>query len=290
MPLLSARLRDVLDEYVNTLRGLHKIVSIDWPSVEPEYPPTLNQTLRYFLDVMMMRARAAYVLLLNDAYWDSEIVLRSLYEAFARCLTFATSSSPAELLEEFWTNQLVDQDRRTGHQSGRAAVMFPPGDPGRSVMALLADENFIRQSPRNKKQRRALEQKWSFAELIEALSKGSGGPLYTNADSLLHMYGMQSAVTHVSSKFYDLLWDRALRDEEREVLENGHYCRQMSDAVWLTSAALDASLRALNIPRERAEAPLGLAAQFSEVTKPHTDAFNASQAAFYERYGYPYSA
>lgn len=278
----------VFGAYVVAFGKLREIISDQWVTSELKYPPTLNQTLRFFIDAMLTRSRGAYVLLVNDACWESELVLRSMYEAFARCMTFATSQDSDELLGEFWTDQLAADDRRTAQQSVRASKVFPEGDLGRSVMAALNDPKaFQIEAVYNKKERRTLNQKWSFSELVEQLSKGAGDRVpFSDADSLLHMYGMQSSVAHVSAKFYDLLWDRATRTDGLEAVEEGHVSRQLSDAVWLTAAALFYSLRALGVETARARAALEVAETFNESTEPYKQAFDASQREFYEREGF----
>ena len=94
---------------------------------------------------------------------------------------------------------------------------------------------------------------------------------------MFHSYGLQSEIFHVSSKYYDLLWDRTLRTNDLFALENTHYCRQLTDAIQLTSFCVMLGLQRLGAPLNKLKIPIEIANNFSRLTETYKEEFDQSQ-------------
>lgn len=123
-----------------------------------------------------------------------------------------------------------------------------------------------------------MDQQWSLPELIRALQDETqtSQPL-VGFEAMLHSYGLQSEITHVSSKYYHLLWDRTVRKNDLIPLEDTHYCRQMTDALQLTAFCVTLSLERLDVALDKLAAPIRIANAFSELTRPFHEEFDRSQ-------------
>jgi hypothetical protein len=74
----SERLEGLYQPFIQSFSDLGAFIQQTWPTAESVYPPNLNQTLRFFVQTMISRARAVFLLLQAGSFWESEIVLRSL--------------------------------------------------------------------------------------------------------------------------------------------------------------------------------------------------------------------
>ncbi|WP_136692668.1 hypothetical protein [Alteraurantiacibacter aquimixticola] len=246
-----------------------------WPKTDAEYPPNLNQTLRFFVGAMQSRARASFLLLQANSYWESEIVLRSLLEAVVKCLTFARRKDVDALLEQFWVELQASSDRKTALKAAMAQELMAEGSEDHSIFADLQNPEWFSIEPAsNKQRRRSLDHQWSLPELVRKLmDESETTEPVAGLDAMLHSYGLQSEITHVSSKYYDLLWDRMIRGAELEALEDTHYCRQMTDALFLTAFSIVLSLQRLNVDKAKLNRPIEIAEKFSKLAKPYREEF-----------------
>lgn len=278
------RLGKLFEGFTRAIEELRKEPLSHWSYSERTFPPTVEQTLRFFIDVMLTRARAVYVLLLNECTWEAEIVLRSFEEAQARCVLFAVTRDDSNLLEEFWVRAAASSDRKTAIKAEYAGAIQRT-QTSREVFAFIRDKKSFAVEPQeNKQARRQLEHQWSYPEVLKRIEAASiDGIALRDLKSMLHIYGMQSEVMHVSAKLYDLLWDRAIRGDDLAALEDGHIARQLSDCVWLLAAAIALSLRKLGVDERLQKTALQIAVDFSELTEPLTKRFEESQRDFYGR-------
>lgn len=276
---VSERLESLYGPFVAAFSDLNTFVQLKWPETDPEFPPNLNQTLRFFVRTMMSRARAAFMLLQAGSYWESEIVLRSLLEAAIKCATFARRKNVDQLLKEFWVELQASSDRKGALRAAMAQAIIPDDSTDHPVFAAVQDPEWFAVSPTaNKQRRRSLDHQWSVPELVRKLQDESETtePI-VGLDSMFYGYGLQSEVLHVSAKYYDLLWDRMLRKDDLQALENTHYCRQMADALQLTSFSIVLSLQRLGMRSDELRIPFKIASAFSRLTKPYQDEFDRSQ-------------
>lgn len=202
-------------------------------------PDEVRHTLCMLFHYMCDRGGAVLALVSNRLDWDAEIILRTYYECAAKIM-FVTLTSPEKQKDEVWEYWIPlgeAADRKAARKAGFAEQVFPDGDKdNRDVFRLLQDPRMVRNAHKlTKAERRRLEHKWSFSELIEVLSQMKrGNRQLTGVRSLLHMYGMASHLAHADCKAMDLMTDRALRaPDELLLLQESHAARIISDSVSL---------------------------------------------------------
>jgi len=236
-----------------------------------------GETLRALFLYQSDRCLGAYCLLVNGLIWDAEIVLRSVYEAFAKILLIALADprQSEELLREFWTELSAIYDRRgalKAEKSEEFSKQFASEDA--RIFAGLRDERLFKVAPTgNKKSRKEIEQRWSFAGIVEAIGKGDFGK-FVGIEALSHQYGLASHLSHVSPKAFDLLEDRATRGSNKLLLEVGHTCRICSDIVSLLAFSA-------HFVTKSEEISDGLAAELKDAFDRMSQSIEADQAAFH---------
>ncbi len=249
-----------------------------------------SETLRVLNHYQQDRAQAAYCLIVNGLVWDAEVIIRVVYETFAKVAFLATASEEQrdELLHEYWELLGAVYDRQgalKAEASERLLKRF--GSHGGSrVMAALRDGRVYRTDPLGDRRfRKQLEQRWSFSEILGALKGGRlGNAPLVGIDALAHIYGMSSHFAHANSRALDLLEDRATRGSDLLQLEVGHLCRMLSDMISITSFSLFLSERSW-VGGNKMPEPLSAAFQaMSESTKPFQVEFQASQDGFYSNW------
>jgi len=246
------------------------------------------QTIASLVYYMSGRSQAVTMLTSWSMPWDAEIVLRSFYEASAKIVFLALSPADhrEELVEEFW----VELDSIHAIRRARKAEFVQPksesGNISDEVFGALRDPNLQDLAPRhNKARRKEIEQRWSFAEIVEALAEMDvpQGRL-EHIRSLLHMYGMASHLIHADKSALDLMTDRLHRPEpERSIVAAAQAGRIFSDLVYLWFFCADAIRRAFGLSFKN---PSGIAGALDLVDRhgrPFADMFTESQKDFYQR-------
>ena len=266
-------------------RFLPQIISDDRLNTHPEgLARTLCILCRYLLD----RGRSVLALLENRLDWDAEILLRTYYECASKILFIALSppNRQAEIVWEFWVPLGETADRKTSRKAAFAEHVFPETDnQNRNVFRLLRDPRMVRDTLKlNKAARRRLAHKWSFSEIIEALTALQlDDRKITEARSLLHNYGMASHLAHADCNAMDLMADRALRHEdELPLLQDAHAGRIASDVVGIGFFSSHVVSRTLDIPEETLDDLLRQYRAVMSISQEITNRFHASQQFFYE--------
>lgn len=203
------------------------------------------QTLKKLFHYMSARSQAVSYLVSSGFPWDAEIILRSFYETSAKIwfICFEAESERSALVQEFWGLYAATHDHKRKHRVGPVRNLSKAD--GREGSAAIFDgivnEALFPSTPTNKRIRKELEQKWSFTEIINALSDSKDEKAKVpDADVLLHMYGQQSHLIHADDAALDLMLDRALRSkDDLPILEASHAARIMSDqgSLWVSSLA-----------------------------------------------------
>jgi hypothetical protein len=243
-----------------------------------------TETLRVLSSYSLDRSRGAYCLLVNGLVWDAEIVLRSVYECFAKIMLIAHhKGEPAQaIVQEFWNDLSAIYDRKGAERSYPAENLAGQEDDDARVFRALRDEALFSLDPVGiKPTRKQVEQRWSFSGIIDALTRKGGIGEVLGLDALGHAYSMSSHLAHASPKAFDLMEDRSLRGEDLQALEVSHVCRILSDMVSLNCFGIYYAERAWKtmerMPRRLDEAFRLL----HDATKPYKERFARSQVAFY---------
>ncbi|WP_294123816.1 DUF5677 domain-containing protein [Sphingomonas sp.] len=245
-----------------------------------------SETLRVLSSYQIDRSQGTYCLLVNGLVWDAEIVLRTVYETFAK-VTLIASSSAAErdqLVHEYW-NELSDiYDRKAASKAAAAQRLATDYDPKsvRVFAALQDPKSFNLEVKANKLARSRIEQRWSFSGILHRLSRDDSKMAPIGPDALSHIYGMASHVAHASSRALELMQDRQLRGSDLVDLEVGHVCRMLSDAVSLLCFGLYWVDRCFMGANEMHEDLRTAFDQIHAATAPHQDAFDRSQDELYD--------
>ena len=206
---------------------------------------SIDITLKQLFWYLSSRSQAVSFLASHGYIWDSEIILRSLYETAAKIMLicFSEKSDKENLINEYWTIIGNINNRRTSRKAEFSMDTCEADDVGYSIFEMLRDENiFDTKSDYTRAERNVVERKWSFSEIIDSLQYKSvdGKPLF-GMKSLLHIYGMASHRAHADRAAMDLMTDRAMRpSEERLILENAHLSRIFLDQVSLCWFCADA--------------------------------------------------
>ena len=282
IPTLLREVRQTLEMQRETVS--HFVTKANCENQPDRVHETLSMLLRYYLD----RGAAVLSLLEIRLDWDAEIVLRTCYECAVKILFIALNprSDRESLVWEFWVPLGEAGDRKAARKASFAEKGISHTDEGaRDALRLLRDPRMIRaRLGLSKKTRRHLEQKWSFSELVEALTElHLGDQKLVEARTLLHNYGMASHLAHADSKALDLMMDRTLRSsDELRALQDGHAARIASDligignfcihAVFLAENTRDSPLRDL---RRKAETILAIKTEIDRI-------FYDSQRSFYD--------
>lgn len=246
-----------------------------------------SETLRVLNEFQQDRTQATYCLIVNGLVWDAEVIIRVVYETFAKAAFLATASEEQrqELLHEYWVLLGAVYDRQTALKAEPCERLFNrAGRDGSSrVMATLRDKRVYRTDPlEDKRFRKQLEQRWSFSGILEALNSDRHGAIpLIGIEVFAHNYNMSSHVAHANSRALDLLEDRATRGSDLVPLEVGHICRMLSDMVSLSSLSLFLSERSW-AGGEKMPASLAAAVTaMTESTESFQTVFEISQKDFY---------
>ena len=221
--ILDAAEKLIISEY----NEFHNAVGAE--EAQDKFGATLNELFVYLCN----RSRAVLHMIGCGFDWDAEIILRTCYECSSKILfiCFAELGERNCLVEEFWTALGESAERKRARKADFAKEIVPEYDQDtRDVFQLLVDPRMVRDTLNmTKSERRCLEQKWSFSEIIEVLNQKVPG-----FRAFLHIYGMSSHLAHSDCMALDLIRDRSLREEsELRALELSHAARIISDAIEL---------------------------------------------------------
>lgn len=244
---------------------------------------TLYQIVNYFSG----RSQAATFLVGWGYNWDSEIILRSFYEAGSKLwfICFHKEEFRAELVREFWTSLQSTHNYKRRSRAEVCVKSAPNRDFERVFQFLLRDDIFDFGTS-NKAGRRALAQKWSFSEIIYALENGSERIVAVpGIMTLSYVYSLQSHLAHADDGALDFVFDHQTRPlEEAEIKSRAHVCRIVSDiaSLWLLS------YQAIQF---HFEGTMGIDEEIKRrfeylnaLIEPYQEAFHRSQDEFYSKY------
>jgi hypothetical protein len=274
----------------NQLRLISKIrdeieILIDRPEIT-QIDATLARLLGYFSG----RSQTLSVLISDNYLLDAEIILRSLNECFAKIcfICYQDDHEKPSLVNEFWHQLGLANNNKKRHRAKNAEEFARAiGDAqSEKVFRALSNDYLYEFSEMNRKDRKALEQKWSYSKIIEFLDSGviQGAP--PNAfKALTHMYGMQSHIAHCDEVALDLIADDASREPDIRMKKGkAHACRIWSDQISLWVFAYTALKHHFS---EKVDYSAGVWSdwkQHVETMEPFSSSFWETQSEFYEKY------
>jgi hypothetical protein len=196
----------------------------------------------------------------------------------------AEQTAKVKLASEFQNEFYPINNRKTARKAAFARSVFKADSISASIFSALENEQiFSHETESSKIERKRLEQKWSFSEMVESLNKRDfNGSQLIGIKSLLHMYGMASHLIHADKVAMDLMADRALREPgELKILEASHACRILTDQVfisWFCAEFLRQHFQAQFIDDKKLR---DVCWHTLELSQPFQDAFSDSQRDFY---------
>lgn len=248
-----------------------------------------DHTLKRLFAYQSDRSQTISHLVSANYVWDAEIIMRSFYETHAK-IWLICQTKPDErqsLVEEFWGDYAELHAYKKAQRAKLGAELFEQNSSlyDAEVYKALANDRVFDFHKGNKRERKLLEQKWSFTEILERLEQNSEDsfPLH-GVSGLKHMYGQQSHLIHADESALDLMLDRRLRSpEEHELLICSHVCRLFSDQVSLWTCSTSALRHRYDLKTDKDSKRWKLWRQLHELTKPFNERFAESQKEFYER-------
>lgn len=249
----------------------------------------VDHTLMRLVSYLSNRSQTVSFLVSHGFVWDAEIVLRSCSEAAVKIwfICAAAEEERDRLANEFWGSLQTVHDHKRARKALVAAELFASNSrPDEAInLQSLANPEIFPGTDAAKKTRRAIEQRWSFQEIVAWLEKHSPADFpMRGATALAHGYGLQSHLIHADETALDLMLDRALRKpEELVLLEMAHVARIFSDQLsfWTFSALALRYLRGIVTPS--GDNLWEVWREVHELTLPLQQRFAESQRAFYQK-------
>ena len=243
---------------------------------------TLNDLFAYFSD----RSQAISHLASHGYAWDAEIILRCAYEAAAKIwlICLSPDSIRIKLIEEFRGISAEIHNRKKARKANfvKQLHLSRNAQYDSRVFNFFEDKEIFQHDEINKKERKAIEQKWSFTEIVNYLEANHPKDFPMKyITSLLFHYDAASHLIHSDDHALDLMLDRELRNqEELTLLTLSHTIRIWSDLVslWFMSS------ETLRYRFDIVEKNLKLyeyIERFNELSDPIQEKFNQTQEHFY---------
>lgn len=219
----------------------------------------LDESNRIFpiIKFVLSRLETVTELTFNDKLWDAEIILRSAFETTVK-LIFITTSTGEERetkLEEYWTSLSEINSIKQSEQAKRNMLYFGDSEIHRlaySPLILSEEKESELRQKWTKAERQKVEQKWSFTEMINQISKKNAGTPLEMILGLGHTYRMGSHVVHGDETGILIIDERESRTpEEQNKAHRGHYLRLFSDALSICTLIGAETMTFLGLPEKR---------------------------------------
>lgn len=203
------------------------------PQLSPIYP-LVKFTMDRFLSVL--------TLTVNYMIWDAEIILRSAIESLVKLIFICSAESEEEQkirLDEYWISLAEILELKESEQAKKNLRTLPESESHKIAFSPIISSEEREKELREKwtkKKRQQLEQKWSFTEILNSLSRNYRGKPEPIFDLLSYSYRISSHVTHGDETGVLIIQERDSRSiEEQDKAYNGHYLRLLSDVLTLST-------------------------------------------------------
>lgn len=195
------------------------------------------------------RLSTVWLLTINNKLWDADIIDRSVLEALIKLnfIVYAPSDDEQiKRLNEFWNDLWEITTLKHSEHSKMHLKHFPDKlSQLAHLSVLLTDEEEEKlRSKWNRKDRKALAQKWSFSEMLFSLMKDYKGQPFEMMIGLAHEYRMCSHVAHGDETGIGIIAERKSRpDKQREIVHRAHFIKLLSNclayASWTSIVSMD---------------------------------------------------
>lgn len=168
--------------------------------------------------------------------WDAEIIYRCALEAYIK-LTFICSSSGREReqrLNEYWNDLREVNSIKQSEQAKKTLELYDQDEMMRLMflpMVLDSKKEKNLRAKWSRINRKTLEQKWSFTEMVLSLSKNYYGNPERRFIGLGHEYRYSSHVTHADETGVLIIKERERREiNEREIVSLAHTAKLLGNS------------------------------------------------------------
>ncbi len=192
------------------------------------------------------RSQTIFYLVLGLRLWDAEILSRALFEGTVKFAYILESPANVKerLIEFSEVLPAISKLRWHGKAEEALAALGDAGSLGQQPyrdMILSSEELAEIRQKYPREERRRVEGRWGFTELVTAISKPGGafGPV---GRSSLHRYMVSSHVTHMTYEGVDMPLERDDRSmERRDAVAVAHAARLVGECfelAFLRAAAI----------------------------------------------------
>ena len=197
----------------------------------------------------MDRISTVWFLTQKDLLWDADIIHRTVLESMIKLLFIIYAPDDAEgkkRLIEFW--QELSEVNTLKHSEDAKILIehFKEGmfHVSHGHMVLSEAEEAALRSKWNRKSRQALEQKWSFSEMLKSLKNNYKRQPFEMLAGLFYEYRFCSHIAHGDELGIGIIAERASRGpEESQIPHRGHFIKRLNDCLvyssWLAVAVMD---------------------------------------------------
>lgn len=192
-----------------------------------------------------LTSESVLILLMEGKEWDADILCRSILEGSFKYI-YMLLGSPEEVVkkvEEYWLILPMFSDIKRSERVSFLLSKLEETERDKEWEALreqIIDEtqiNLIR-SKYNKKQRKAMEEQWSFSGICKYFKDSKQAQLEF-LSGLTYSYGASSHLLHKDADGIGMVWERRGRGHDRrEAVTLGHTARIIFDICTTTKLRL----------------------------------------------------
>lgn len=223
-----------------------------------------------------LTSESVLLLIHHDKEWDADLLTRSVIEGTVKYV-YMLNGAPDERLQktkEYWTyipryNRVKRSERLKRFFK---EILNPDSSEWHSFRDLILsdeEEAEIRRGT-NKEQRKAMEQRWSFSEIIKYFGTLDDYSLRIFS-VLMHGYGMSSHLLHKDGDGVGIVWDRFGRSPERyRAAKLSHAARVIRDICAMAEVRALTLAKVCNVKmREVTELRETFSTLFRELDQAH---------------------
>ena len=217
----------------------------DYDAIDP-YVRFVSAQL--FIDCHLS-SESSLLLVQTGKEWDADLINRSVLEGTIKYifLMHGNSDQVRQKAIEFWEKLPLFASIRRSDRARSFLDVVGNHDSSEWIPIkdlVLSDDDISRiKGESTKKERRSLDQKWSFSEITKGFAASDSEELKCFIH-LSHGYGMSSRLIHKDGDGVGMVWERYRRSADEQVsVKLGHSARIVSDICTFSKMRLYRLLR-----------------------------------------------
>lgn len=226
------------------------------PYLDQEYKD-MNPLVRFVSSQLFtdchLTSESILILLMEGKEWDAEILCRSILEGSFKYI-YMLQGSPEDVLskvEEYWFILPMFSAIKRSERATFLLSKLEETEKDKEWEALreqVIDDDQINniRNKYNRKQRKAIEEHWSFSSICKYFKDSEQAQLVF-LSGLTYSYGVSSHLLHKDADGIGMVWERRDREfDRREAITLGHTARIISDICTTTKLRLSYLLQYCN--------------------------------------------